>query len=625
MTAAVPVLLALWGALDAPVTHVTVYSDQARVTRTAQVSLSGVQKLELPPLLDAVDASSIRVEVSGGEVRKVDIFPLDDAELPVGEARRLLDELGALDDQLAAAKGERAAVQQTLANLKKLQPVAPPEELLRAPPKLNAGGWSAALSFATGQAAKLQAKERELDERLGTLQQQRQVLAEKAQLLGGAARRRGWKVSPTVVGSGPTRVQLSYRVGRARWFPVYDLALDPGTNQVQVSFGGLVSQETGEDWENAALTLSTAVPATATVAPKLLAWKIGERDRFVPTPQPMPEYIAAPPPASPLPKPVAEGEVLRARLFAKVSGSVSGVEYESAVRAEAPPPAPPPMPGRMRKEAPQKKTMRGAPSAPPPAAMAEPEESMAETQIITNLSLGGLEVSGELAPQMSLAPPRAYQRPSYGPELPVSLAGGYDLVYDSLRKETIASGKGARKVALFSERWPVAVERKVFPALASEAFLVAELKSPSKNPLPGGNANLFVGADPAGSARLKLVSPGEAFTLPLGLDRALKPVRNVRQVTAEKGVIGKDDVTEYVVTIELANPYSQSVPVRIIDQWPVTDDKDVEVKLLQTKPYAIQDPVKGSLEWRIHLPPSKKSTVSFTYSIRRPKGWRMHQ
>ena len=65
--------------------------------------------------------------------------------------------------------------------------------------------------------------------------------------------------------------------------------------------------------------------------------------------------------------------------------------------------------------------------------------------------------------------------------------------------------------------------------------------------------------------------------------------------------------------------------VRILDQWPLTDDKEVEVKLLKTEPWAIQDKVKGSLEWRLNVPASSKAVVSFTYSLRRPKGWRMHQ
>ena len=225
----------------------------------------------------------------------------------------------------------------------------------------------------------------------------------------------------------------------------------------------------------------------------------------------------------------------------------------------------------------------------------------------------------------SLAPPPGYRAPSYAADLPATAAGGYDLAYVSLQRETVPSGKGARKVALFSEAWPVTVERKLFPALFPEAFLVAELKNPSSQPLPAGNANLYVGDDPAGNAHLKLVSPGEAFTLPLGIDRALKPVRNVKVVQSEQGVISKDELTEYAVTIELANPYRSPVAVRLLDQIPITTQKDVEIRLADSKPLATQDKRTGSLEWRLTVPATQKTIVSFNYSIKRPKGWLLQQ
>jgi uncharacterized protein (TIGR02231 family) len=193
------------------------------------------------------------------------------------------------------------------------------------------------------------------------------------------------------------------------------------------------------------------------------------------------------------------------------------------------------------------------------------------------------------------------------------------------RRETLQSGKGGRQVPLFAEMWPVKVERKLFPALTSEAFLVAELQSPSKQVLPGGEASLFVGEDPAGAASLKLVAPGERFTLPLGVDRAVRPVRNVTLLQSEKGFISKDEETSYRVTIEVANPYAFPLPVRIHDQWPLARGDDVEVKLVRTEPYARQDKVKGTLEWEFTVPPSGKTVATFEYTLRYPKGWRMHQ
>src|SRR5512135_1114633 len=74
-----PLVLAALGALappaavasiSAPISQVTVYSDRARVTRTAALkpgSRAG-ERVELPLLGDAVDPSSIWVTARGGEV-----------------------------------------------------------------------------------------------------------------------------------------------------------------------------------------------------------------------------------------------------------------------------------------------------------------------------------------------------------------------------------------------------------------------------------------------------------------------------------------------------------------------------------------------------------------------------
>ena len=87
----------------------------------------------------------------------------------------------------------------------------------------------------------------------------------------------------------------------------------------------------------------------------------------------------------------------------------------------------------------------------------------------------------------------------------------------------------------------------------------------------------------------------------------------------------KEEVGTYTVTIELANPYRAPVAVRVSDQWPVTDQKDVETKLLESKPTAIQDAKKGGLEWRLTIPPQQKQVFSFTYTVKRPRGWKLQQ
>jgi hypothetical protein len=635
-------------ALEAPVSAVTVFSDRARVTRTAGVTLDGRQRVELPLLGDKVDAGTIRLDSADAEVQTVDLkWVTGDEAFPRDEARQVLDALAAVDAEVAQARRDRG-IHGRYEVLGAVAPAVPSLDAPRAAPKLEAGGWGAVVGFARGWAERSQKQERALDERLRELGIKRAELAERARKLGGE-RRGAWRVNATVTGKGRAALQLSYLVAGARWYPSYDIQLDPASGKVQVAFAGLVSQETGEDWERAAITLSTAIPATTAAFPKLYTWKIGEKERFIPKPSPYVEPLPPVPP--PVPRP-AVGETvaqLRQALLASaanvpVTGAEQGQEKSRDIQGRNE--------GSVARVVPDVDYDRipdNEPSPPPPAPSGAPAPAMAQAPRPTarykrsmpmeEEVAGSVEVSSarsrswqdiSVVPHVAtigIAPPPGYQPPPIPADLPAALAGGYDLTYKAAAHETIRSGKGARRVALFGRSFPVSVERRVFPDLNAEAaFLVAEVKNPTGQPLPGGQARLFVGADPAGVAQLKTVAAGETFTLPLGLDRSVKPIRNVRVVTSQSGIISKDETSEYTVTIEVANPGRQSIRLRVVDQIPVTDDKDVEVKLLRASPaVSAQDPVKGKLEWQLAVPASSKATVSFVYSLKRPRGYHLHQ
>jgi hypothetical protein len=497
--------------------------------------------------------------------------------------------------------------------------------------RLDASGWRAAADFVVDATARFQAKLREVTQREEALDRELARRVREARQLGGAPSRSGLEVLPTLSGQGSATLTLTYVTTGARWYPSYELRLEPESNRVQVAFSGRVSQETGEDWEDSALTLSTALPATTTVAPRLATWKIGQRERFIPTPAPLADSWRAPPPAPP-PPPEApvEDERLRDRLLSLSSGAnANALQPTSTPTGESQPPeagseeivvaGKPPTVDIGSTSAGvnvDQDFTRRVPSNRPGAARSS--EGLA-TPESTSVAASGGEVP------VGLAPPESWRPPVLDPNLPASLAGGYALAFPAQRRETVRSGKGERRVPLFTETWPVQVERKLYPALTPNAFLVAELRSPSKQVMPGGEAQLFVGADPSGQARLSLVSPGEPFTLPLGIDSAVRPVRNVKLVTSEKGFIGKDELTQYLVTIEVANPYPFPLPVRIHDQWPLSRSQDLEVKLVRTEPSAEQDPAQGTLVWRLSVPPSQKQVVSFQYTVRHPKGWRLEQ
>ena len=101
-----------------------------------------------------------------------------------------------------------------------------------------------------------------------------------------------------VDGDGEIELELSYVVPGASWSSGYDLRLAGET--LTLTWHGMITQRTGEDWPECALKLSTARPAGALEVPELDPW-------FVDVLRPMPPIayaaaamaMSAPPPPAP--------------------------------------------------------------------------------------------------------------------------------------------------------------------------------------------------------------------------------------------------------------------------------------------------------------------------------------
>jgi hypothetical protein len=85
------------------------------------------------------------------------------------------------------------------------------------------------------------------------------------------------------------RLHLDYLVPGARWAPAYALRFDEGMTGAVLSARAIVAQDTGEDWRQVALTLSTAEAQVWNELPDLASIRIGRR-------QPSPPRVGWRPP-----------------------------------------------------------------------------------------------------------------------------------------------------------------------------------------------------------------------------------------------------------------------------------------------------------------------------------------
>lgn len=641
-----------------PVGEVTVFSDRARVTRRGELALAAEGPTRIAVLPATLDTESVRLEAEGATVKRVEVRRAGLDELPRTEAEQLIRDIEAARDAETALTDRRATLERERSLLMGVRPSASPQPDPKiAPATLDPTGWKASIGFFDAREATVEEQLRALDEKILAASKKTRQLREKAGLLlsAGGSAQQGWLVEAWIEGRGSARLALTYVTHAARWYPAYDVRFNPGKAEVEIGFVALASQQTGEDWVDAKLSFSTAVPATTATLPKLLVWKIGDKDRFIPTPVAKPVPPAPAPPRPVLADAAVPGDrdqALRQRLSqlaVSSSDEGSGLEQFGAGRAQgfkgapsssdsfAPeesrpmvneslrrdmPAAPPPPPAP-----PPRKRGKAAPSAPPaqapapePAPVATAERSVAVTSAPSGWASGVRVTDG-----LFIGGPGGFRAPSFSADLPAALAGGYDFVYPSARRETVRSGPESRRVALHQAKFPASARLAIYPALRKSAYLVADVTNASEVPLLQGDANLFVGADLQGQARIPTTAAGEKLTLPLGVDEGVQIERNVNVVTKETGFVSKDDVTTYEVVVELLNPRSTPVDARIVDQLPLSGEKTVEVKLDRMDPWALHDKDEGSLEWRLPLKPGVKQVIRFAYTVTRPRGAQMRQ
>lgn len=620
--------------LELPVRDVTVFSDRARVTRRAEVKLeSGERRVRLPYLPATLEPGSVRLEATGAKVVRLEVVAAERAEFPRGEAFELLKVLERLKEEAQALRDEAEPLRRERAMLLGLRPEATPmPDPKGGPVLLDPSGWKTSLAFLEARETSIAAALAPIEAKSAANQREIVAVAARAEQLAAETNSRpGHRVEAIVAGQGrAATLALTYVARGARWYPTYDVRSEPGESKVDLDLGALVAQETGEDWTDATLVLSTAVPAATPTLPKLAVWKISDQERFIPTPRagPKPRGPRPTPPRPEPPQPLAASEVtsdegLRERLMvaAAEAGEVlveaSEMLQEGGPRArkmlgpaEAPSPSmsAPPMP------APQVRAQRKS-----AAALSEPE--LASDSL--SVSAGSMVSDSRPTQALPFGAPPGWTMPSFAADLPAALAGGYAFTYTAVRPETVRSGEGPRRVALGSRALPAAPRLEIFPALSKDAYLVAELTNATDRPLLKGRANLFVGADLQGTAELPTTAVGAKVPVSLGIDDAIAIERNVRTIEGERGLFSKQDVATYEVVIELLNPRSRPVVARIRDQVPLSDHKDkVEIAFEKADFGAVPDAANGLLEWTLELSPGVKRTLTYRYVLARPLGWR---
>jgi uncharacterized protein (TIGR02231 family) len=251
---------------------VTVYPDGATVTRLISVDLpQGDTTLIARDFPPGLDTASLRIE---GETAAPVTIGAIDARAPRAERpptapelekrwQALKDERAALDDQIGAETARKKFAERFAA-----------ETPFGVGEKENArpiSDWRAAfgavadeIKSANDAIRALKLKQREITEELARVE---------AALQANPARKMEVRIDLAANAGSHATFRVSYTVRGARWAPLYDARLDSGSRErkpaLELIRRAEIVQQTGEDWSDVALTVSTVRTAKGGSGPEL--------------------------------------------------------------------------------------------------------------------------------------------------------------------------------------------------------------------------------------------------------------------------------------------------------------------------------------------------------------------
>ncbi len=276
-----------------PVTAVTCLEDRAQVERSGDVRLAaGVTRLRVGPVTALAVDRSLRAEITGtgdapAAARVVDARVLRVyAPAPPGEpgpdASRPAHDVEALGREVLAAERHRTRLESRLAVISQAR-----ADLHRDIVQ-GAGNGDADPERWTDRLERIDTEEESrtgeldtLDHRLKDLRAQLAEARDTLAATGGKPRAlTAWaEVVVETDRAGEARLNLLHLVPCALWRPAYRATLAADRASVLVETEAFVWQDTGEDWKDVRLSLSTARPTLAAEPPRLTEDVLSVRDR----------------------------------------------------------------------------------------------------------------------------------------------------------------------------------------------------------------------------------------------------------------------------------------------------------------------------------------------------------
>ncbi len=603
---------------------VTVYNDQALITRTATVKLpSGDHVIIFTALPDMMVDQSLRVSGSSDEETKISDIKIEKVFLDSIPASRLAD----LYQRLHSLREEKNTLERTnlLYNSQAEAVDALRDNYAKSLASPNPGQkpsleeWDKLLQYVEKKKIDFWGKMASLQAEIETKVNRIKALEDEIKNAGGLSRKIEKQVLVTVRAekSNSLNLEISYLIPDASWTPTYEARVTSSEKSLQLVYSGYVRQSSDEDWSNVDMTLSTAQPALSQTVPSLTRWTVDSR----PIPSSRPVHARKPTRPQPPPTPTLTGNTLSGRVLDSDTDEPLGGANVSI----------------------EGTTLGGTTDANGDYIIYNiPEgtykvkasyvgyQGQGQAQVGISRIHGAnqyfyLQASMVLGQEVVVTAQASRQLSAINQQLAttsvVSVAAEQltSSSFSIQSKQSIPGDNQDHKVGIAVENFPIDFLYEVVPKEMQAAFLKGKGKNIQDYPLLNGYANVFLDNSFVASVPVNTIMPGDSFSLNLGIDEAIRVERKlVGRFTERVGTFSTKIRTKYEFENAVENHKKYPVEITLTDQVPVSDDEKIVVDLLDPKPEVLTPDADGMLRWKFNLAPGEKRVFKLKFTVEYP-------
>lgn len=590
--------------VSSEISEVTVFFEGAQISRKKQIKLgAGTTLLKFQGLSPFIQSKSVRVR-GHGELMVLAVNHQQNylgKQGKTGEIEELEKKLEAVEEEIDVEKAHLEVIAEEISFLKENKDIGGTGEIL------SVAALRSTVEYYGQKLTELMLANIERKDNLRDLYVKKRELESQVSSMSSSDDQATGEIHVKVSSEHAVTatLELTYIVNNAGWYPSYDLRARTVNEPIQLVYKANLRQDTKVDWDNVALTFSSAQPAISGTAPELRTWFLDFHSR---------------PPS-----------------YASIK-EVSGVIFDEERK---------PIPG-------VRISVKGSTvgttsdfngyysiSIPDPASILEyiyigyETQQFPVTSEVQNVymresreELQEVVMESGALKRADLSTELEYKTETSQEEMAIQLPpvqhmqGQTTVSFRIDRPYTVKSDNQDLTVSMASFNIPAKYEYYSVPKIEEEAYLIASLNDWKQYDLLAGEANIFFENTFVGKTVLQTSGTSDSLVVSLGADKNVKVERElVADYTSDKFIgSNKEVVRHWKITIH--NNKSEKISMRVLDQVPVSTTDDIKVEILQRSKGKV-DEATGEISWNFNLPPSKAEVIDLRYEVKYPKDRRL--